>query len=94
MGNTNTTNWIIQVPFYIEESLSSLSSNLINALEDEIRLQRKVTSLNESLTNDTVNRIIVSTRNIPPMERNIEESDSLPTQSTWFWTRIYQVVIS
>ena len=77
MGNTNTTNWIIQVPFYIEESLSSLSSNLINALEDEIRLQRKVTSLNESLTNDTVNRIIVSTRNIPPMERNIEESDSI-----------------
>ena len=49
----------------------------MNALEDAIRLQRQVTSLNESLTNDTVNRRIVSTRNIPPMERNIEESDSI-----------------
>ena len=38
---------------------------------------KSVTSLNESLTNNTANRRIDSTRIIPPMERNIEESDSI-----------------
>ena len=42
MGNAKTTNYLIQVPFFIEESLPSLPNDLMNALEDAIRLQRKL----------------------------------------------------
>jgi len=42
MDNAKTTNYLIQVLFFIEESPPSLPSDLMNALEDTIWLQRKL----------------------------------------------------